>query len=133
LLWFFSLEGRPVSGAVRKFKCPLKKPQPFCPCSMVLNWTGRGLMQQNSVNPLAWDRKGAKLSNILHYQTVPIPTLVLTGTFLLLLLYLGCTTNHRSIPSFICRLRTIRVLFCVPTSLYSWRNLWSSTWWQEIL
>jgi len=25
--------GRPVSGAVRKFKSPLKKTQPFSPCS----------------------------------------------------------------------------------------------------
>ena len=38
------MEGRPVSGAVRKFKCPLKKTQPFCPSSMVLNWTGEGLI-----------------------------------------------------------------------------------------
>jgi len=37
------LEGRPVSGAVRKFKCPLKKTQPFCPCSSALNWTGKWL------------------------------------------------------------------------------------------
>jgi hypothetical protein len=51
------------------------------------------LIQQNSVNPLAWDRRGAKLSNVLDYQMVPIPTQVLTGNFLLLLLYLDCTTG----------------------------------------
>jgi hypothetical protein len=28
---------------VRKFKCPLKKTQPSCPCSSDLNWTGKGL------------------------------------------------------------------------------------------
>jgi hypothetical protein len=28
---------------VRKFKCPLKKTQPSCPCSRDLNWTGKGL------------------------------------------------------------------------------------------
>jgi hypothetical protein len=43
LLLFFSLEGRPVSGVVRKFKCPLKKMQPSCPCSRDLNWTSKGL------------------------------------------------------------------------------------------
>ena len=53
-------------------------------------------IQQNSVNPTC---KGcAKLSNILNYQTVPILTQVLTGKFLLLPLYLGCTTNKRGIP-----------------------------------
>ena len=40
---FFSLEGRPISGVVGKFKCPLKKTQPFCPRSTALNWTGKGL------------------------------------------------------------------------------------------
>ena len=40
---FFSLEGRPVSGVVRKFNCPLKKTQPSCPGSGDLNWTGKGL------------------------------------------------------------------------------------------
>jgi hypothetical protein len=43
---------------------------------------------------------------------VPITTQILTGNFLLLLLHLGCRTNHRSIPSFICYFRAIRVLFC---------------------
>jgi hypothetical protein len=28
---------------VRKFKCPLNKTQPSCPCSRDLNWTGKGL------------------------------------------------------------------------------------------
>jgi hypothetical protein len=28
---------------VCKFKCPLKKTQPSCPCSRDLNWTSRGL------------------------------------------------------------------------------------------
>jgi hypothetical protein len=28
---------------VRKFKCPLKKTQPSCPCSRDLNWTSKGL------------------------------------------------------------------------------------------
>ena len=43
IVMIFSLEGRPVSGVVRKFKCPLKKTQPFCPCSRALNWTGKWL------------------------------------------------------------------------------------------
>jgi len=34
--------GRPVSGVVRKFKCPLKETQPSCPGSGDLNWTGKG-------------------------------------------------------------------------------------------
>jgi hypothetical protein len=28
---------------IHKFKCPLKKMQPSCPCSRDLNWTGKGL------------------------------------------------------------------------------------------
>ena len=40
---FFSLQGRPVSGVVHKFKCLQEKTQSFCPCSGVLNWTGKGL------------------------------------------------------------------------------------------
>jgi hypothetical protein len=40
---FFFLEGRPVSGAVRKFKCPLKKTQQSCPGSRDLNRRGKGL------------------------------------------------------------------------------------------
>jgi hypothetical protein len=34
---------------VRKFKCPLKKSQPACPCSRDLNWTGKRLNQINTV------------------------------------------------------------------------------------
>jgi hypothetical protein len=30
---------------VCKFKCPLKKTQPSCPCSTDLNWIGKGLKQ----------------------------------------------------------------------------------------
>jgi hypothetical protein len=30
---------------VRKFKCPLNKTQPSCPCSNDLNWTGKGLRE----------------------------------------------------------------------------------------
>ena len=46
-----------------------------------------------------WDQTGAELSYTPYYQTVPILTLVLpTGYFLLLILYLGCTINHRSFP-----------------------------------
>jgi len=44
-----------------------------------------------------WDLTVARLSNILDYQTVPILTSVITGIFLLLLIYLDCTTNVRSI------------------------------------
>jgi hypothetical protein len=33
---------------VRKFKCPLKKKQPSCPCSRDLNWTGKGLKMPKS-------------------------------------------------------------------------------------
>jgi hypothetical protein len=36
--------------------------------------------------------------NILDYQRVHILIYVLTGSLLLLLLYLGCTTNQRSVP-----------------------------------
>lgn len=46
-----------------------------------------------------WDQTDVELSYTPYYQTVPILTLVIpTGYFLLLLLYLGCITNHRSFP-----------------------------------
>jgi hypothetical protein len=35
---------------VRKFKCPLKKTQPSCPCSRDLNWTGKGLRKSHTVS-----------------------------------------------------------------------------------
>jgi hypothetical protein len=44
-------------------------------------------------------RKNKCLGNtFLDYRTVPILSLVFTGNFLLPLLYLGHTTNQRSIP-----------------------------------
>ena len=45
---------------------------------------------------LSWDRTGAKLLNIPHYQTITILMEVPTDNFLLLLLYYGCKTNQRS-------------------------------------
>jgi hypothetical protein len=45
-----------------------------------------------------WDQTSTELSNILDYQTVPTLASVLTGSFLLLLLYLRCTLKQRSIP-----------------------------------
>jgi hypothetical protein len=59
------------------------------------------LFSANSRIPLIqhpWDSTGTGLSNIPDYRTVPILTKVLTNNFSLLLLYLGCTTNQRSIP-----------------------------------
>jgi hypothetical protein len=47
---FFFLQGRPVSGVVRKFKCLLKKTQSFCPCSRFLNRSGKGLIVQLPVS-----------------------------------------------------------------------------------
>jgi hypothetical protein len=58
-----------------------------------------------------WDQTGAELSYTPYYQTVPILTLVLpTGYFLLLLLYLGCTTNHGGFP--LCCLLQLLVQAC---------------------
>jgi len=46
-----------------------------------------------------WDQTDVELSYTPYYQRVPILTLVIPASyFLLLLLYLGCTTNHRSFP-----------------------------------
>ena len=45
-----------------------------------------------------WDWTGARISNILEYQTVHGVTKDLTGNYLLLLLCFGCTTNQRCIP-----------------------------------
>ena len=45
-----------------------------------------------------WTGTGVELPNILGYQTAHILTLVLKSNFLLLLLYLGCAANQRSIP-----------------------------------
>jgi hypothetical protein len=62
------------------------------------------------------DQTSARLSNILDYQTVPMLTKGITGIFLLLLLYSGCTTNQRHIPfdiSFSFWLRGIKEPFWV--------------------
>jgi len=40
---------------------------------------------------------GAELLSILNCQMVPLLTQVFTGNFLLLIVYLGCTTNQRSV------------------------------------
>jgi len=45
-----------------------------------------------------WTGTGVELPNILGYQMANILTLVLKSNFLLLLLYLGCAANQRSIP-----------------------------------
>lgn len=47
------------------------------------------------------NQERAKLLNILNYEMVPILTQVLTGNFLLLLLYLGSTTNRRSMSFYL--------------------------------
>ena len=78
---------------------------------------------------LTWDKTGAKLSNILDYQTVPVLNEVLTGNFLLLFLYTWAVQLIRGVfylgilgIFLICWFRAIRVLFCVFWSLYSWRS-----------
>jgi hypothetical protein len=45
MLWFFSLEGRPVSGVVRKFKCPEKKRSLLAQAVGLLIRPGRGWKQ----------------------------------------------------------------------------------------
>ena len=55
------------------------------------------LIQQNSISLTRMGPNSAKLLNIVDYRMVPSLTQVFTGNFLLLLLYLGCTTNQRSI------------------------------------
>lgn len=47
-----------------------------------------------------WDQTAAKLLNVMDYQMVPILTYeyVLTGNFVLLLLYLELYNYQRSIP-----------------------------------
>jgi len=74
---------------------------------------------------LAWNQTGAKLLFILDYQVIPVLRWVLTGNFLLLLLYLSCTTNQRNIPldiTYECLFKIIRVLFMF-WILHSWRSL----------
>ena len=44
------------------------------------------------------DQRVTQLSDISDSQTVCILTQVLTGKFLFLIMYFGCTTNHRCIP-----------------------------------
>ena len=58
----------------------------------------------------------AEIQNILDIQTAPILTYVLKGNFLLLLIYLGCTTNHLGIS--ICWFKVIMVLACFLESSY---------------
>lgn len=65
----------------------------------VIKYVMKLTLQQNSNNLTHtghWFH--AKLSNILHFETVPILTTVLTDNFLLLLLYLSCTTIPTNIP-----------------------------------
>lgn len=52
------------------------------------------------LNKSTWGWTGAELMNIPDYQIISILAQVLTGNYLLLLLYsyLGCTTNQRVIP-----------------------------------
>jgi len=59
--------GRPVSGAVRKFKSPLKKTQPFSPCSRALNWTSKGLNKWAPIGKLSCEGHN-KLSHILFFS-----------------------------------------------------------------
>jgi len=51
---------------------------------------------QTHYSSFNWGR-GAILSNITAFQKVSILTSVPTDKFLLLLLYLGCTTDHRQL------------------------------------
>jgi hypothetical protein len=77
---------------------------------------------------LAWGRAGFKLLIIPDNQTVCILIQILTGNFLLLPLYLSCTTNHRSISFgylLIHLFRFIRFLYCVFWRPHSWRSGWS--------
>ena len=99
---------------------------------------------------LARDRAGSKLLIIPDYQTVCILTYVLTVNFLLLPLYLSCTTNHRSISFGYLFIRSFRFVSStvfsgdliveevdgtveggqeIPQRLkcrHSWRPLWTS-------
>jgi hypothetical protein len=52
---------------VRKFKCPLKKTQPSCPCSRDLNWTGKGLIRH---------QLGSALQDVLKGKFVEFNVLV---------------------------------------------------------
>jgi len=56
------------------------------------------ILQQNSVTQHVQEQMGVKLLNILDFQRVLLLSQVLTGKFFLQLLYLGCTSNQRSIP-----------------------------------
>jgi hypothetical protein len=67
---------------------------------------------------LTWHPTGAKLSNILDYQLEP----TFMGNFLLLIIHLGCTIKHRSIPlGYLISICWFWVLFSVFPSLHSWR------------
>lgn len=86
-------------------------------------------LQQNSNNLThTGHRLLAELSNILHYETVPILTKVLTDDFLLLLLYLSRTTIPTNIPFGYLLQRIITVLFCVLCCLHSRWSWWSRSW-----
>jgi uncharacterized integral membrane protein len=58
------------------------------------------VFMQNNVNLRVryWTGTCVELPYILGYQMAYILTLVFKGNFLLLLVYLGCATNQRSIP-----------------------------------
>ena len=77
-----------------------------------------------SKTPLIWltqDWTGAELSNIPDYQTVPVLTYVLTGTFLLLLLYFGCTTDQIWISPSPTGSGSSSVFWCLQNSKCWWK------------
>jgi hypothetical protein len=76
----------------------VKKFEPTRRYTICSNYDGIEMYSRIPLIQLAWDWTGAKLLNIPDYQTLPILTQDLTGNFLLMLLYFGCTTNQRSIP-----------------------------------
>lgn len=51
-----------------------------------------------SLNQRPHNQIGDRLSNISDYYTAPILTLVVSGNYLLLHIYLGCTANQRISP-----------------------------------
>jgi len=88
---------------------------------------------------------GAELLNVLEFQTVLLLSQVLRGKFFLQLLYLGCTSNHRSITFWYLLHLPVQCPFCVfwvfivdevgakqsgytITYWHSWKLFWTGLW-----
>lgn len=96
------------------------------------SWTQLGLTERStrslnsriSLNQRPHNQIGARLWNITDYYILPVLTLVLSGIYLLLLVYLGCTANQKNSPfEYLLRLLVKSRLLCFLGLLQFWMQM----------